>query len=110
MGEILPYLELKEDNEKTKTETTVVTVPDIKYKTLDEAEKILKETGLKIKYESGKEKINKKQKIVKSPRSFLKWLRLKKKRRNLQNLQNLHIKRKKAECFLKQPVITYSVR
>ncbi len=66
LGEILPYLELKEDNEKTKTETTVVAVPDVKYKTLDEAEKVLKEVGLKIKYESGEEKLNKKEKIVKS--------------------------------------------
>jgi len=66
LGEVLPYLELKEDNEKTKTETVVVTVPDVKYKTLDEAEKILKETGLNIKYEKGEEKINKKEKIVKS--------------------------------------------
>jgi len=66
LGEVLPYLELKEDNDKTKTETTVINVPDIKYKTLDEAEKILKEVGLNIKYESGEEKINKKEKIVKS--------------------------------------------
>ena len=41
-------------------------VPDVKYKTLDEAEKVLKEVGLKIKYESGEEKLNKKEKIVKS--------------------------------------------
>jgi len=64
LGEVLPYLELKEDNEKTKTETTVVTVPDVKYKTLEEAERILKESGLNIKYESGEEKTNKKEKIV----------------------------------------------
>lgn len=49
-----------------KENTTVVTVPDIKYKTLEEAEKILKENGLKIKYENGEEKINKKEKIVNS--------------------------------------------
>ena len=66
LGEVLPYLELKEDNEKTKTETTVVTVPDVKYKSLDEAEKMLKEVGLNIKYEVREEKINKKEKIVKS--------------------------------------------
>ena len=59
-------MELKEDNENTKIETTVVTVPDIKYKTLGEAEKILKESGLKIKYESGEEKINKKEKVINS--------------------------------------------
>ena len=66
LGEVLPYLELKEDNEKTKIDTTVVTVPDIKYKTLEEAEKILKEKGLNIKYEAGEEKIHKKEKIVTS--------------------------------------------
>jgi len=66
LGEVLPYLELKEDNEKTKKDTTVVTVPDVKYKTLEEAEKILKESGLKIKYESGEEKINKKEKVINS--------------------------------------------
>jgi len=66
LGEVLPYLELKEDNEKTKTDTTVVAVPDIKYKTLEEAEKILKESGLNIKYKSSEEKINKKEEIVAS--------------------------------------------
>lgn len=62
----MPYLELKEDNEETKKDTTVVTVPDIKYKTLEEAEKILKESGLNIKYESSEEKINKKEKVISS--------------------------------------------
>jgi len=66
LGEILPYLGLKEDNEKTKINTTVVTVPDVKYKTLDEAEKILKESGLNIKYEKSEEKINKKEKVITS--------------------------------------------
>lgn len=66
LGEILPYLELKEDNEKTKADTTVVVVPDVKYKTLEEAEKILKESGLNIKYETGEEKINKKEKVITS--------------------------------------------
>ena len=60
----MPYLELKSDNEETKEKTELVNVPDIKYKTLEEAEKILKECGLNIKYESNEEKINKKEKIV----------------------------------------------
>ena len=64
LGEVLPYLELKEDNEETRKETSVVTVPDIKYKTLEEAEKELKEVGLNIKYETDEEKVNKKEKIV----------------------------------------------
>ena len=66
LGEILPYLELKEDNEKTKTETILTSVPDIKYKTLYEAEKILKEMGLNIKYKNYEEKINKKEKVITS--------------------------------------------
>ena len=51
LGEVLPYLELKEDNEETKVVTETVVVPDITYKTIKEAESILKEVGLKIKYE-----------------------------------------------------------
>ena len=51
LGEALPYLELKEDNQETKVVTETVVVPDITYKTIKEAESILKEVGLKIKYE-----------------------------------------------------------
>lgn len=51
LGEILPYLELKEDNEETKINVETVIVPDIKYKTLKEAKQMLKENGLDIKYE-----------------------------------------------------------
>lgn len=66
LGEVLPYLELKEDNEETKIKTETVVVPDIKYKTLKEAEKILKENGLKIKIDTNEEDINKEEKIVSS--------------------------------------------
>ena len=66
LGEVLPYLELKEDNEDTKLSNNIVIVPDIKYKTLKEAEKILKENGLKIKYDTTEEKINKDEKIISS--------------------------------------------
>lgn len=66
LGEVLPYLELKEDNEETKVNTQVVKVPDIKYKTLKEAEEILKENELKIKYKTDEEKINKEEKIISS--------------------------------------------
>jgi stage V sporulation protein D (sporulation-specific penicillin-binding protein) len=64
LGEVLPYLELKEDNEETKVNTEVVTIPDIKYKTLKEAEDILKEIGLNVKYNTKEENINKKEKII----------------------------------------------
>ena len=66
LGEVLPYLELKEDNEETKVSTNVVTVPDIKYKTLKEAEEILKECGLEIKYDTNEKEINKEEKIISS--------------------------------------------
>lgn len=51
LGEVLPYLELKEDNEETKINNESIKVPDIKYKTLKEAEKILRENNLKIQYD-----------------------------------------------------------
>lgn len=63
LNEVLPYLELKEDNEETKEEVKTVTVPDITYKTLEEAEKILKENELTIQYEG--EIQNKKETIIK---------------------------------------------
>ena len=44
----------------------MVTVPDIKYKTAKEAESILKELGLKIKYSTSEENINKEEKIITS--------------------------------------------
>lgn len=63
LGEVLPYLELKEDNEETKVVTETVVVPDITYKTIKEAESILKEVGLKIKYEP-QENLNKDVKTI----------------------------------------------
>ena len=66
LGEVLPYLELKEDNEETKVNTEVVTVPDVKYKTLKEAEDMLKELGLNIKYDTNEEKLDKKKVIISS--------------------------------------------
>ena len=66
LGEVLPYLELREDNEETKVNAEVVTVPDIKYKTLKEAEKILKECKLKIKYNKDDKEINKEECIIES--------------------------------------------
>ena len=55
-----------EDNEETKVKTEVVVVPNIKYKTLKEAEEILKGNGLKIRYDITEEKINKDEKIISS--------------------------------------------
>ena len=64
LGEILPYLELKEDDDATKPKTKMIEVPDLKYKTLQEAEEILKEIGLKIQYTKQEQKMDKKTKIV----------------------------------------------
>ena len=65
LGEVLPYLELKQDNEETKVNTEGVKVPDVKYKTLKEAEKILKESGLEIKYDGEIDKKDKENIIIK---------------------------------------------
>ncbi len=66
LGEVLPYLELKEDNEETKISNESVTVPDIKYKTLKEAESILKENNLKAQYDMEINKEDKEKVIVKA--------------------------------------------
>ena len=65
LGEVLPYLELKQDNEETKEQTESVTVPDVMYKTAEEAEKMMKEAGLEMQCQEELDKIQKKEKIVK---------------------------------------------
>ena len=66
LGEVLPYLELQEDNEETKVNNTIVTVPDIKYKTLKQAQAILKESGLQMKYETESNNLNQEEAIISS--------------------------------------------
>ena len=63
LGEVLPYLELNQDNKESLEEKKTVTVPDITYKTLKEAEKILKESNLKIEY-NGDIKNDQKEEII----------------------------------------------
>ena len=63
LGEVLPYLELNQDNKESLEEKKTVTVPDITYKTLKEAEKILKECNLKIEY-NGDIKNDQKEEII----------------------------------------------
>ena len=58
-------MELKEDNEETKVSNESVIVPDIKYKTLKEAESILKENNLKAQYDIEVNKEDKEKIIVK---------------------------------------------
>ena len=63
LGEVLPYLELNEDNNETIEEIKSVTVPDITYKNIKEAEEILRENNLQILYEGEIDK-SKKDKIT----------------------------------------------
>lgn len=65
LREVLPYLELKEDNEETKEINESINVPDVKYKTLKEAENILKESNLKVQYDVEINKEDKEKIIVK---------------------------------------------
>lgn len=65
LGEVLPYLELKQDNEETKEQTESITVPDVMYKTAEEAEKILQEAGLEMQYQGDLDKTGKQEKIIK---------------------------------------------
>lgn len=65
LREVLPYLELKEDNEETKEINESVNVPDVKYKTLKEAESMLKENNLKAQYDVEINKEDKEKIIVK---------------------------------------------
>ena len=64
LGEVLPYLELKQDNDETKEHTESVAVPDVMYKTVEEAEKIFKEAGLEIQYQGKLDKTQKQEKII----------------------------------------------
>ena len=60
-AEVLPYLNIKKADEENKAQ---IKVPDLKGKTIKEAEKILKENNLKIEIdenETDKEKIITKQ-------------------------------------------------
>lgn len=48
MGEVLPYLEIKKDNESEEDIINKVIVPDLEGKTFSEAKKILKDLNLNI--------------------------------------------------------------
>ena len=64
MSEVLPYLEVEQGNQEEIEEKEEIKMPDVKGKTVKEAEKILKEVGLEVKLEN--EEINKDEVIVKS--------------------------------------------
>ena len=66
LGEVLPYLDFKEDNDATQIKQKTVTIPDLKYKTVKEAEKMIKENDLKIQYDDKGETLDKEKKVIRS--------------------------------------------
>ena len=49
LSEILPYLGVPSDSDNTTAEDNLITVPDVKNKTITEAKKILTEAGFTCK-------------------------------------------------------------
>ena len=64
LGEVLPYLETKKDNENEENTKKEVSVPNIVGLSVQEAEKKLKEVKLNLKVDTSEE-IDKKQAIIK---------------------------------------------
>ena len=64
LGEILPYLEVRKDNETDESIKKEVSIPNIVGLTVEEAEKTLKGLGLEMEL-SAKEEIDKKHVTVK---------------------------------------------
>lgn len=64
-SEILPYLEVVQGNEEEVEQIEQVQTPDLIGKTIQEAEKILKESGLEITIENQSEEIDKENIIIK---------------------------------------------
>ena len=65
-SEILPYLEVSQGNEDEVEKIEQVQTPDILGKTIKEAEKILKESGLEISIKNNEEDIDKENTIIKN--------------------------------------------
>lgn len=65
-SEILPYLEVSQGNEDEVEKIEQVQTPDILGKTIKEAEKILKESGLEISIKNNEENIDKENTIIKN--------------------------------------------
>ena len=65
-SEILPYLEVSQGNEDEVEKIEQVQTPDILGKTIKEAEKILKESGLVISIKNNEEDIDKENTIIKN--------------------------------------------
>lgn len=65
-SEVLPYLEVNQGNEEEVEIKEEVVTPDVLGKTLEEANKILKEQGLEMVINNETEEIDKTQLTVKS--------------------------------------------
>ena len=64
-SEILPYLEVNQGNSDEVEQVEEIQTPDIVGKTINEAEKILKENGLELSISEEEEEIDKDAQIVK---------------------------------------------
>lgn len=64
LSEVLPYLELKKDNETEEEKRKQVSVPNIEGLNLIDASKKLKEVGLEMQIENETEDLDKKVTIV----------------------------------------------
>lgn len=67
MGEVLPYLEVKKDNEKEEDKKKEVKVPNIVGMSFEQAEKTLKEynLGISLDTEVKPDELDKKEVIIK---------------------------------------------
>lgn len=59
LSEVLPYLNIQQGNQEEVELRNEITVPDIEGKTIQEAEKILKEYNLQIQINNATEEIDK---------------------------------------------------
>lgn len=64
-SEILPYLEVSQGNQEEVEKVEQVQTPDVIGKSIQEAEKILKESGLIVVVENETEELDKENTIVK---------------------------------------------
>ena len=64
LSEILPYLEVNQGNEDEVEQVEQVSTPDILGKSIKEAEKILKESGLELTIENEPEELDKENTFV----------------------------------------------
>ena len=64
-SEILPYLEVSQGNQEEVEQIEQVQVPDVTGKSINEAQKILKDSSLEIVVENDSEELDKENIIIK---------------------------------------------